>query len=118
MDEHKLFLFQFEKGKERINRIYGNNRAKIYENQICDCISQEINGPAYRRHSIEETADGLERGTLEILGFFKLKGIKLNKGPYKELIGNAFSIKANNSGKYEVLSNRLNYFDEEKQTRG
>jgi len=110
--EQSIYLFQFKKGKQKINRFYINkyinginpNLYKLLKTQVESIIPVDSS-------SLENIANIIEINCLEEQ-FSRIGGIKTCLPSYKKIIGDAFLVEVvNEKGACRILSSKTHCFN-------
>jgi len=97
-----IYLFQFRRGKEKINRFYTNKYRNGPDSKLLKIKVKSLSG--VENPSISNIADIIETNCLEEQ-FDKIDGIKTCLPSYKKIIRDAFLVEViNKKGACRILS--------------
>jgi len=93
LKEYSIFLFQYVRGKEKLNEFYANSK-KIDDEKLCKEFEKYKFNNKFR---LETIVDILEKHTLEHNKFIKINGIKSILPKYNKIIRQAFMVEIINA---------------------
>ena len=99
MDEYKISLFQYKRGKEKLNRFYARPEGTFLSERVAFLI-EKFEPKNYS--CLDDTAKAIDNIVLEENKFIRIRGMKCNRPSYHNMISDAFIINIDKKGLLNV----------------